>query len=89
MSQPSTTDSFTQVASSSLPVDGSNELNEVVGLDFHDEDEEENRAPPRRLLRAECILAKRTNRFIVVVETIQGHQKAITSHANRNRSQTQ
>lgn len=43
----------------------------VAGLDMHDDDHDESIPPPRRLLRAECILSKRTSRFLLVIETIQ------------------
>lgn len=43
---------------------------EMGGLDFHLEEEEDQLPPPRRLLRAECILAQRTSRFILVMETL-------------------
>lgn len=43
----------------------------VAGLDMHDAESDERIPPPRRLLRAECILSKRTSRFTLVIETIQ------------------
>jgi hypothetical protein len=52
-------------------VDADSFVGELAGVDLHADGDDESLAPPRRLLRCECILSKRTSRFLLVVETVQ------------------
>ena len=55
----------------SVFTDADDFVSALGGLGMGDDEGEARRPPPRRLLRAECILSKRTSRFLLVVETIQ------------------
>lgn len=44
---------------------------DCAGTENADSDDESSRLPPRRLLRAEAVLSRRTARFLLVVETLQ------------------
>lgn len=59
----------------SAPIDDASLMSEMGGIDLHDDDAMLNAEPPRRILRAECILSKRSSRFILVIETIQGMRR--------------